>query len=213
VGCQENEIESEVRICPPGTANQSFDQGVRRATKSSLGPSTTGMPELLDSSCSLGSRYDSEIPVWDLPADKQNTGKHADNSALLSSIRWPKPNLAPIYRKVMSNIQRTSNHETAEFSFWTSQPAKHVYTVILLGILARRPIMFYGVLAILLRKISVLCSSWCGYCAHDKEARIALGSLRTFLRLLVKESEKAAAGEYGRLVGAGYALYFLHGTG
>jgi hypothetical protein len=176
----------------------------RRETKSSIGPSSSGIPELTDVSCTSST---SDEILWDLSIEKYNTSKHPEGSVLRSSIRWLKSNLALIDRKVRRNIRRTSSDETTELSFWTSQSAKHIYTIFLLGIIVRQPILFYGVLVILLRNISYVCSSWWGYYAQDQKARLALRSLRTFWRRLVQEGEKAASGDYSRLVAAGYILY------
>lgn len=143
--------------------------------------------------------------MWDVPMMKHNG--QGEGHVLWSSTSLIKSTLDAAIGLWSSASRRNELDAHTEFAFWTSESAKHVYCILLFGLLIRQPILFYGVLFILFRKIAEVCASWTGYYAQDRQARIALGSLRAFLRLLVNESEKAVSGDFSRQVVAAYMIY------
>jgi hypothetical protein len=98
-------------------------------------------------------------------------------------------------------------HAPRELLFWTSESAKMIYLILSAALLLRKPILLYGVFYIVLRKMMLICFSWGGFFAQDHQAQAALKALRTFLRLILKEGNKALSGDYSRKVMAAYMIY------
>jgi hypothetical protein len=98
-------------------------------------------------------------------------------------------------------------HAPRELLFWTSESAKVIYLILSAALLLRQPILLFGVFYIVLRKMLLICLSWGGFFAQDHQAQAALKALRTFLRLILKEGNKALSGDYSRKVMAAYMIY------
>ena len=115
-----------------------------------------------------------------------------------------------------SHLQKRSNRDLDNNKFWSSDTALLVYAFIALSILTRRFIFLHGISLVILREMyysEYILSAWIGYCADDREARLALKALQNFLRQIVKESERAVSGDKSRLIAAGYLYYNLTAPG
>jgi hypothetical protein len=109
--------------------------------------------------------------------------------------------------RVATQEINNNSHAPREFLFWTSDSARAIYVILSAALVLRLPILLYGVCYILLRKLLLVCLSWGGFFAQDHEAQVALKALRTFLRLILKEGNKALSGDYSRKVMAAYMIY------
>jgi len=114
---------------------------------------------------------------------------------------------AGISGRIQADIELVTSHLANTF-------VQTIPAGILIAILLRQPIfILYAILLHLLQKIVKVASLWLRYTRDDAELHQALAAVFKAARYLVTESEKAASGDYRRLVEAGYVLYNCTGTG
>jgi hypothetical protein len=121
---------------------------------------------------------------------------------------WPWVSRLGFSSNRVATLEINNNtHAPREALFWTSDSAKLIYLILSAALLLRQPILLCGVYCILLRKMLLVCLAWGGFFAQDHQAQAALKALRMFLRLILKEGNKALSGDYSRKVMAAYMIY------
>jgi hypothetical protein len=186
------------------------------STNNTASNESTNVPELTDTSA--GSTSNTLDDFSQRPAQKSNLAEgqtfvnagptNSQQASLRFQVLRPwASRLGFSSKRVATPKINNDAHAPREFLFWTSDSAKAIYVILSAALVLRLPILLYGVCYILLRKLLLVCLSWGGFFAQDHEAQVALKALRTFLRLILKEGNKALSGDYSRKVMAAYMIY------
>ena len=135
------------------------------------------------------------------------------SEGFIRGLNWIEQNYEAYFVQSYNKASKRSTHDDDECRFWTSQSAYHIYALVCVSLMTQQTIFLYGVPWVILRDILSICKKWGNYWIEEKETTQALRNVKTWFKVITRESEKAVSGDYKRLLALGYGLHVCTAPG